>query len=173
LTATPGGRTPSLISFFGRPSRRGWSYLEALLLGGLLAAGILVAKSQFEYLRRRAQESAVKGKLGTLRGALLIYYGDNGGMYPDSLEALTDGGKYLTEIPREDVPPAPQSQSPGHAGAQAAEQLYADVPADAAGFQNEGRKLWGYVALPGARHRGHVFVNCAHKDSRDADWTRW
>ena len=46
---------------------------------GLLAA---IAIPKFANLVVKAKEASIKGKLGTLRSAISIYYADNEGIYP-------------------------------------------------------------------------------------------
>ena len=54
-----------------------------------------------------------------------------------------------------------------------AEQDYADIPAAASDFVNEGTVRWGYVSDGNARFFGHVFVNCQHRDTKSSLWTYW
>ncbi len=139
----------------------------------VLSVLTILATQQFRFLRTRAQESTLRGEMGALRGALLIYYGDSGGNYPARLAVLAAGGKYIPSIPRRDVPPVESTGNPGHTRFAADEQLYASKPAAPEEFRNEGAALWGYMNEPRRNGYGHVFVNCLHRDSKSAPWTHW
>ena len=64
-----------------------------------------IAIPRFSDLLVKAEESATKGHLGTLRSALSIYYSDNQGTYPSDINALVS--KYLSSIPNANLPPHP------------------------------------------------------------------
>lgn len=151
----------------------GVTIVELLVLITLLSVLTILATHQFRFLRARAQESTLRGELGSIRGALLIYYGDSGGNYPLRLAALAAGGKYIAGIPRVDIPAVESTKNPGHKGFSEDEQIYAALPSSAAEFKNEGAALWGYMNEPRRSGYGHVFVNCQHRDSKSAPWTRW
>ena len=53
-------------------------------------------------MMRRAQEGKAKGNLGAIRSALSIFYGDNEGQYPESLDELVPN--YLKNIPFLELP---------------------------------------------------------------------
>jgi prepilin-type N-terminal cleavage/methylation domain-containing protein len=158
-----------------RPRRaiRGFTVIEMVVVVTVMGILAILAANQFHFLRARAQESTLRGHLGSIRGALLIYYGNMDGVYPAAFSALTENGKYLPEIPREDIPPVQKTDNPGHAGTRGAEQVYAVVPSSPGGFLNEGTALWGYVNNPKSGRYGHVFVNCAHRDTKSSVWTHW
>lgn len=133
----------------------------------------MVVAHQFVYLRTRAQESTLKGHLATLRGALLLYYGDTDGFYPPRLSDLMTERKYLPEIPREDIPAVEEAGNPGHLGVQAQDRVYPKIPQSPADFQDEGTVLWGYIGQRTSLYHGHVFINCQHRDTKSSPWTRW
>jgi hypothetical protein len=145
---------------------------EILLMAAVAVIFLLVMSHQFAYLKDRARESAIKGKLGTLRAALLIYYGENEGKYPPRLAALAREGK-IPAVPREDIPAVQDAGNPGHYGVGALDQPYRAVPGSPAEFKGEGIALWGYVNDPKSKNYGHVFVNCRHRDTKLSAWTSW
>jgi len=82
----------------------------AILIAGTIflgSVGLVASFSEMGYseLIRKSNEGATKGNVGSIRAALAIYYGDTEGLYPESLDPLTSGGKYLETIPQVKVPP--------------------------------------------------------------------
>lgn len=63
--------------------------------------GILssVALPKFANMVRKSREAQTKGNLGALRSALTIYYSENEGHYPATMESLFLGGKYMGSMP--------------------------------------------------------------------------
>ena len=97
-----------------------------------------------------------KGRLGSLRSALSIYYGDLEGSYPPSLDSLTENGKYLTEIPPAQVPGAHQPTNAVTLGR---------TPDDGGGW------LYNNDALDA--NYGNVMVNCTHTDANGKVWASY
>ena len=54
-----------------------------------------------ETLNDKQKRDATFGGLSSIRSALQVYYGDNSGKFPKNLDELTQGAKYLSEIPYE------------------------------------------------------------------------
>jgi type II secretory pathway pseudopilin PulG len=127
---------------------------------GLLAA---IAIPKFANMVVKAKEAAVKGKLGSLRSAVSIYYSDNEGFFPTGYlniaAALTSGGKYLNDIPSISLP----NVGSGHSGKGFGQQ---SMPDDLE-FTFAGM-AWHYFAPT-----GHVSVNCTHTDSGHQIWSTW
>ncbi len=134
----------------------------ALVLG--IVAAIAIPK--FANLTQKANEGATKGNLGMLRSALSIYYGDMEGVYPDSLEALTSDGRYITTIPEAKTPPHHNDSS--QVSIYGAEACTRDGNTSAAAITDTGG--WGYVSAPNSMCHGMLFVNCTHEDSRSTQW---
>ena len=121
----------------------GWSFLRSI-----------------SKLHRRNSEGNTMGRLGAIRSALSIYYGDMEGQYPTDLTELTrqyqrsNGRPYLTSIE------VAQCASPYHRSPNCSDNMqpgvhdkihYGSTPDDSSG--------WGY-------DNGQVFVNCTHTDVR-------
>ena len=135
-----------------------------LVLLGLVAA---LAMPKFGNMKGLADEGSAKGRLGMLRSATAIYYGDTEGNYPADLNALVP--KYLPEFAAAGV-----STHPGVAGV----EIYgAEV---CSGSKEPGQDLvaaklrdtgkWGYVVAPKAPCDGTVFIDCTHNDSKGRAW---
>lgn len=152
--------------------QRGWTLVElsiVMLILGILAA---VGLNQYVDLKRKATESALRGELASLRGAVAIYYSDMEGQYPTDLNiAFAPGSKYINGIPSGTIPDVSDHDNPGHETAQAAVQPYDGVPAQEADFQSEGSLLWGYVNEGTSTSYGRVFANCRHRDTAGEYWT--
>ena len=130
---------------------------------GLLAA---IALPRFADLVIKAKEAAVKGKLGTFRSALTIYYADNEGQYPWNLDnnevtqTLTTGGKYLDAPLKISVPTVLARLEDSNVG-------YGLTSLD-----------WFYIAGPRAAYiysqlSGQIVVNCVHTDTSGRRWSTW
>ena len=134
-----------------------------LPLVAVLGIAAAIAIPRFSHLQARAKEGEAKGRLGSLRSAAMIYYGDHNGAYPPDLSQL------------------PQArQSPGlaqHPAASGVEVYGAQACAggkDAAALnpaklRDTGK--WGYVADPKAPCYGQIFIDCTHADSQGKTWS--
>lgn len=120
-------------------------------------------------LHRMNSDGNTLGRLGAIRSALSVYYGDMEGQYPSDLSALIvhhqdpAGGtrNYLRSIQ------VAQCRSPYHVSPDCSKNMepgvhdkirYAPTPDDAGG--------WGYNSDPKDNLFGTVYVNCTHTDSR-------
>lgn len=139
----------------------GFTLIELMLVVAIIALLAAIAIPKFANLVLRAKEASNKGKLGTLRSAVSIYYSDNEGTYPATPPgvglSLTPGGKYLDEIPIISIPTA------GHAAVHA----FGSNPTHAT-FANDSFYGWGFYPPSGL-----VVVNCTHTDSNGTTWSLW
>jgi len=136
--------------------------LGVLLLAIIPIMGILaaVAVPKFASLTRKAKEAATKGQLGALRSALSIYYGDNEGTWPETLEGMTP--TYLFEIP---------NATPGDG-----------TNSSHVGVENDGRKAFNGDGLGGwwynsgridGDYTGDIRVNSFSTDCRGENINSW
>lgn len=137
-TAPGAGTQPS--------SKLGW-YLVAFMFVAMTAS---IAAPMFRGLGLKSEEGATKGKLGAVRDAVSRYKSEKES-FPPGLEALTEGGVFLTHIPAGAVPPHHAKSPSVRLGAQA----------DDAG---------GWLYDP---DKGEVRVNCTHTDSRGRVWNTY
>lgn len=100
--------------------------------------------------------------LGSMRSALSIYYGAEGGQYPRELEALTISKKYMAEIPMAWGGSETAYDVPHRA---TREVRSGSVPTDEGG--------WLYNDAPGDEKRGTVLINCTHTDIRGRVWAAY
>ena len=148
--------------------QEGWT-LPELAAGLLLMAAIaMVIVNQIADLKRRAGESSLRGDLADVRGALALYFSDNG-VYPSDLDtAFAPGSKYMNGLPSNTIPAVPTFGNPGHGQHMSSAQNYAAIP-DPDHFENEGESLFGYVV--DRAHHARVIVNCQHRDTLGEYWT--
>ena len=138
-----------------------------LPLAAVLGIVAAIAIPKFADLTKKTGEGAAKGRLGSLRSAVAIYYGDTQGVYPQDLNLLEP--KYLATIASPEVP--------DHHGVQGVEIYGAEV---CSGSKEYGQELsadklrdtgkWGYVNDPKAACYGQIFVDCTHKDTKGRPW---
>lgn len=124
-------------------------------LGGCVVSGARGVTNSAWFMGKGLGDQT-KGRLGSLRSALSIYYGDLEGVYPESLASLTVNGKYLSEIPPAQVPGAHQDSRAVTLG---------KVPDDAGG--------WLYNNDPRDANVGNVMVNCTHTDAKGSAWASY
>jgi type II secretory pathway pseudopilin PulG len=122
---------------------------------GLLAA---IAIPKFANLVIKAKEAAVRGKMGTVRSALNIYYADNEGVYPfwglrPADLALVP--KYLDEFPQIAIPTLPGHKTPS------ANPIWSSIVDGVPTLQ------WYTIDPRG----GLIYVNCTHTDSKGTVWS--
>jgi hypothetical protein len=123
----------------------------------ILAAGCMLFANKFgsslgrslNHKRNFSLPAFNGARLGQLRSALSIYYGDTTGAYPSRLEALTAGDKYLSAIPAaRGVANHPDSSQVRH------------------GATSDDSGGWLYNDVPGDANIGGVLINCTHTDTR-------
>ena len=110
----------------------------------------------FDGLMARGHSRQTRGRLGAIRSALSIYYGDMEGNYPESLEPLLKGGKYLREIPTTGIAFHHYDSNAVRLGTN---------PDDAGG--------WIYNNIPGDFNYATIYINCTHTDVDGRVWTTY
>jgi type II secretory pathway pseudopilin PulG len=123
---------------------------------GILTA---IALPRFMQTLVRAHEGAVRGNLGSLRSSLKVYYADTEGGYPDTLEFLTQGGKYAAAIPN--------IQLRDHHADSTAVREGAGMTA------SNDRNGWLYISVATSTDFGSLYVNCTHTDLSGTVWTSY
>jgi len=143
---------------------------ELFLVVFILGVVSFLVGTQLIDLKKRATESALRGDLGAIRGAVTIYYSDNK-IYPSDINSVfSPGSKYLNGLPGVPIPSVPEYRNPGHENVMAAAKNYARIP-DRLHFQGEGTELYGYVVSPHSNQHARVFINCRHRDTTGVLWT--
>jgi prepilin-type N-terminal cleavage/methylation domain-containing protein len=145
-----------------RVAKKGFTLIELMIVVAIIGILAAIAIPKFAELITKSKESAVKGSLGSVRGAMTIYYSDLEGYWPTTganlTTALTGGGKYLDAIPTLVIPKnnAPSS-NPGHSSA---------AIKDGGAYDDAGG--WMYYFSTGG-----ITVNCTHQDTKQSIWNSW
>lgn len=128
--------------------KEGFTLIELMIVVAIIGILAAVAIPRFANLITKSKEGATKGNLGALRSAVSIYYGDNEGYFPITMDSVDFVGlaDYIEEIP--------ETKLGDHADSSAVNNTGADTPsiADSAG--------WAYSSAS-----GKVVVRCTHDDS--------
>lgn len=120
--------------------------MEMVIVITILSILAVIVVSKMSNVIRRANEGATKGKLSSIRAALGVYYIDNDGAYPSSLEPLMQpGNKYLTGV----VPLYTAQHGTSYEIAYSSQM---DSSADTG--------AWGYINT--GSQWGKIWVQCTH-----------
>ena len=137
---------------------RGFTLIELMIVVAIIGILAAIAIPKFAELIRKSAEGTSKGNLGALRSALSIYYGDLEGSYPTSVDALTIGGKYMSQIPA--------AKTPNYHADTNVTTLYS-----LSGLNDAGG--WAYMDVASNANMSNVYVNCTHTDSKGSIWTAY
>jgi prepilin-type N-terminal cleavage/methylation domain-containing protein len=137
-----------------KKSRKGFTLIELMIVVAIIGILAAIAIPKFASLIRKSNEGASKGNLGSIRGALSIYYGDLEGQYPSDVASLTISGKYMASIPA--------AKAPNYHG-DTSSLVNGSGATDAGG--------WTYNDVTGDANMGTLWVNCTHTDTKGSTWT--
>jgi prepilin-type N-terminal cleavage/methylation domain-containing protein len=141
-----------------RVAKKGFTLIELMIVVAIIGILAAIAIPKFADLITKSRESSVKGSLGSVRGALTIYYSDLEGTWPNTLAVMTGNGRYLDKVPSATIPAAGNPVSPGH--------VRNDTHIAAVNDANDAS--WVYVNTSGLLN-----VNCTHKDTKGSTWSVW
>jgi len=147
--------------------KRGFTLIELMLVVAIIGLLAAIAIPKFADLVIKAKEASVKGKMGSLRSAISIYYANNEGRYPATYtllqQCLTTGGFYLDSFPTIGVPTQPTKHP------QAANGYLGNLVVNSVYDGSNAFDLWSYTDFPVAT--GEIRVNCTHTDSKGTTWS--
>ncbi|MBL0348885.1 MAG: prepilin-type N-terminal cleavage/methylation domain-containing protein [Elusimicrobia bacterium] len=151
----------------GRGRPWGFTLIELMLVVAIIGLLASIAIPKFGGLVIRSKEAAVKGKLGSLRSAISIYYAENEGEFPTNAHWLVP--KYLDEIPSCSIPTVAD-----HVEGNRIRNILS-LP----GPHETGGPLWDWfepLIPPGTPYiflvpTGRVYINCIHTDSQGVLWS--
>jgi len=149
----------------------GFTLIELMLVVAIIALLAAISVPKFANLVTKSREASLRGKLGSVRSAITLYYVDMDGEGPGGGNNIhinhpvfgTDlVPKYLDEIPMVTIPTAPS-----HAAANRSLGLAtADWPPNPAGPGNCAYHA-AFFAAP------TTFILCTHSDSLGRIWSQY
>lgn len=146
-----------------RVAKKGFTLIELMIVVAIIGILAAIAIPKFADLITKSKESSAKGSLGSLRGAITIYYSDLEGVWPNALpvgSGTLDSllGKYLDAIPPVGTPKQQSSSTPniGHTPAAGVVNSFADGSG------------WCYF-----QSTGGVIISCDHGDTKGSIWSGW
>jgi prepilin-type N-terminal cleavage/methylation domain-containing protein len=170
---------------------KGFTLIELMLVSAIISVMVSIAIPKFGNLIIKAKEAAVRGKLGSLRSAMAIYYADNqvgpcvfgnGGQMVNDLVP-----KYIESFPMPNLPnlgrghdywnPDKITEWPAHMVA--IEGLPPAIP-EAAERPAWDKVYYRYFAtdngsIPDSypNYLPRFYINCGHRDSSGRVWSTW
>jgi prepilin-type N-terminal cleavage/methylation domain-containing protein len=142
-----------------RVAKKGFTLIELMIVVAIIGILAAIAIPKFADLITKSKESSAKGSLGSLRGALTIYYSDSEGIWPnngaaDSLSDLIP--RYIERIPAISIP--------AHSGFVGG---HVTPVATVSGTQGNGSG-WFYNRLNGDSN-----INCTDEDTKGNVWSSY
>ena len=134
----------------------GFTLIELMIVVAIIGILAAIAIPKFASLIRKSNEGASKGNLGSIRGALSIYYGDLEGQYPNDMASLTISGKYLSAVPVAKTP-----------------NYHPDTSVAVNQTTSNDAGGWSYNNTTGDANMGTLWVNCTHTDTKSSTWTSY
>jgi len=136
----------------------GFTLIELMLVVAIIALLAAIAIPKFADMVIRAKEAGVKGKTGSFRSAITIYYADTEGYLPfdylaEELPSVLVP-KYISKIPAISIPTVSS-----HINSDLIKGHPSEFPDWA------GKRAWYYNGTPRIR------INCIHRDSRGSSWS--
>ena len=139
--------------------RAGFTLIELMIVVAIIGILAMIAVPKFASLIRKSREGQTRGNLGSLRGAISIYYGDMEGQRPSDPVSLTIGGKYIAAIPKATAPNYHADSSAVFLGS------------FSIGIQESGG--WIYDADSTEANYGEIYVDCTYTDTKTSSWASY
>ncbi|HNG45353.1 MAG TPA: prepilin-type N-terminal cleavage/methylation domain-containing protein [Elusimicrobiota bacterium] len=142
-----------------------FTLIELMLVVAIIGLLAAIAIPKFANLVDKSKEAAARGKLGTMRSAMNLYYADNEGGYPAGFLATGEPlvPRYLDKVPYVEMPRTVASGR--HRGKFMAS---GGVPCCVDDWFSDFETAWHYSLVDHA-----VRLNCTHTDSKGTTWSLW
>lgn len=143
--------------------QKGFTLIELMIVIAIIGILAIIAIPRFVDLVDKAREGATKGNLGAIRGAIVIFYGDNEGRYPLTLDTRRSEWPGYTARPfvTDYIEVMPEAKlRRGHPGADSRAVTYGATPTTTGG--------WLYNATTGA-----VMINSTGLDSKGIPYSSY
>ena len=139
-----------------RLKEKGFTLIELMIVVAILATLSAIAIPKFTLMIEKSREGSTKGNLGAIRSAASLYYGNNNGLWPTTLETTPpfSFSPYLSEVPAVVVTGVFINGAPSPAGTNVNYTSYGMAPTGALSG-------WLYDSS-----LGHIYVNSTVKDSQ-------
>jgi len=116
-----------------------------------------------------ARESVVMGDLGSVRGAVSIYYANTEGFFPNDLNlGLTAGAQYMSALPYLSVPEVDAQDNPGFNATN--QVISGDGTTPAFGVFASGVD-GGYYFINSGGQDGNEYVDWPYNDTKGQPWS--
>ena len=139
-----------------RLKTKGFTLIELMIVVAIIGILAAIAIPKFAQMLEKSREGATKGTLGSLKSASSIYYGDQQGIWPTTLNtySIYSFSKYMDNISSVKVTGAFVAASPSPVGNQVTMTSQGKTP-------TAGGTGWIYDST-----NGSVYVNSTVKDSK-------
>ena len=140
-----------------RITKKGFTLIELMIVVAIIGILAAIAIPKFADLITKSRESSIKGSLGSIRGALTIYYCDLEGIWPSAAIDVHICHTCLQSFPVITIP----KNSSGNIGHPTGSLTGPAAVTDTGG--------WIYVSSG----TGQLVVGCTHVDTKSSTWSTW
>jgi len=144
-----------------RLKAKGFTLIELMIVVAIIGILAAIAIPRFAQMLEKSREGSTKGNLGSLKSAASIYYGDQQGIWPTTLQSFSGYAfsRYLDNISPVKVTGAFVANAASPAGSLVTVTQMSSVPLNSA-------TGWLYDS-----NFGSVYVNSTVKDSKSIPYS--
>jgi prepilin-type N-terminal cleavage/methylation domain-containing protein len=144
-----------------RLKAKGFTLIELMIVVAIIGILAAIAIPRFAQMLEKSREGSTKGNLGSLKSAASIYYGDQQGVWPTTLQSFSvyAFSRYLDNISPVKVTGAFVANASSPAGALVTMTIMSSTP-------NNSSTGWMYDS-----NFGSVYVNSTVKDSKSIPYS--